>query len=110
MCRQFQRKYPYHFEDFVSDHPESTRYVAYNFAKKQAALMYKGESEMRAFEQVEKEFLAEMDAINSRLFTKKDEKEESLDKKLNEKEQIAYQYMHVNLEVVNYGVARCNAA
>ena len=96
MCRQFQRKYPYHFEDFVSDHPESTRYVAYNFAKKQAALMYKG--------------VSERDAINSRLFTKKDEKEESLDKKLNEKEQIAYQYMHVNLEVVNYGVARCNAA
>lgn len=83
--------------------------MAYNFAKKQAALMYRGVSEKKAFEKVEKEFLAEMDAINSRLFTKKDEKEESLDKKLNEREQIAYKYMHVNIEFPINGVARCYA-
>ena len=40
--REFQRKYPYHYEDFVSDNYQSTRYVAYNFAKKQAALMKQG--------------------------------------------------------------------
>lgn len=71
--------------------------------------MYRGVSEKKAFEKVEKEFLAEMDAINSRLFTKKDEKEESLDKKLNEREQIAYKYMHVYIESPINGVARCYA-
>ena len=40
--RDFQRKYPYHYEDFVSENYQSTRYVAYNFAKKQAALMKQG--------------------------------------------------------------------
>lgn len=89
-CRKFQAKYPYHFEDFVSDHPESTQYVAYNFAKKQAALMNQGLSEKRAFERVEKEYLAEMDAVNARVFEKKEG-----EPKTNEKEKMAYQYMHV---------------
>ena len=51
-----------------------------------------------------------MEAINSRLFTKKDEKEEPLDKKLNEREKIAYKYMHVNMESACNNVARCYAA
>lgn len=91
-CRKFQAKYPYHFEDFVSDHSKSTQYVAYNFAKKQAALMNQGLSEKRAFERVEKEYLAEMDAINARVFDKKESEQ-----KTNEKEKMAYQYMHVGL-------------
>ena len=95
--RKFQAKYPYHFEDFVSDHPESTQYVAYNFAKRQATLMHQGMSEKRSFERVEKEFLAEMDAINSRLFVKAEDKEKSLDKKLADKDKTAYQYMNVGL-------------
>ena len=72
--------------------------------------MYQGVSEKKAFERAEKEFLAEMEAINSRLFTKKDEKEEPLDKKLNEREKIAYKYMHVNMESACNNVARCYAA
>lgn len=32
----------YHFEDFVSDNPESTQHVAYNYAKKQMNLMNRG--------------------------------------------------------------------
>lgn len=94
--RKFQSKYPYHFEDFVSDNPESTQYVAYNFAKRQSALMHQGMSEKRSFERVEKEFLAERDAINSRLFVKSDDKEKSLDKKLSDKDKSAYQYMNVS--------------
>lgn len=78
MCSNFQRKYPYHFEDFVSDHSDSTRYVAYNFAKRQMQRMNMGrlyamdgtvgEREDVAFRAVEKEFLAELDSINAQLF------------------------------------------
>lgn len=78
LCSNFQRKYPYHFEDFVSDHSDSTRYVAYNFAKRQMQRMNMGicsylggtvgEREDVAFRAVEKEFLAELDSINAQLF------------------------------------------
>ena len=59
--------------------------------------MHQGMSEKRSFERVEKEFLAEMDAINSRLFVKSEDKETSLDKKLSEKDKTVYQYMNVCL-------------
>ena len=71
LMKTFQKKYPYHFEDFVSDNSESTRYVAYNFAKKQANLMKQGKSEKDAFAIVEKEFLAEFDELNNRIFRNK---------------------------------------
>lgn len=58
--------------------------------------MHQGMSEKRSFERVEKEFLAERDAINSRLFVKSDDKEKSLDKKLSDKDKSAYQYMNVS--------------
>lgn len=61
--------------------------------------MHQGMSEKRSFERVEKEFLAEMDAINSRLFVKAEDKEKSLDKKLADKDKTAYQYMNVGLVV-----------
>lgn len=54
--------------------------------------MNQGLSEKRAFERVEKEYLAEMDAINARVFDKKESEQ-----KTNEKEKMAYQYMHVGL-------------
>ena len=61
--------------------------------------MHQGMSEKRSFERVEKEFLAEMDAINSRLFVKSEDKEKSLDKKLADKDKTAYQYMNVCLVI-----------
>ena len=61
--------------------------------------MHQGMSEKRSFERVEKEFLAEMDAINSRLFIQSEDKEKSLDKKLAEKDDTAYQYMNVRLVI-----------
>ncbi|KAK8811672.1 hypothetical protein WA556_000611 [Blastocystis sp. ATCC 50177/Nand II] len=67
LMKEFQRKYPYHYEDFVSDNYQSTRYVAYNFAKKQAALMKQGMPQDKAFAAVEKEYLAERDAIDRQL-------------------------------------------